>query len=161
MAGVDKFADVLASAHTTFRTALAAADLPLASLFLHLGTQYLPINGFFDLKPQSHFSYIDYRKLPGAAQAERCRQTTVLRVTTTSDARTWYFRTHEGIYMFNNFIDTPRAREVLAAYETSVRRVLTNLLDLDPVTHRAPGSELQHDSPERPSAHPTATLRAA
>lgn len=161
MAGVDEFADVLASAHTTFRTALAAADLPLASLFLHLGTQYLPINGFFDLKPQSHFSYIDYRKLPGAAQAERCRQTTVLRVTTTSDARTWYFRTYEGIYMFNNFIDTPRAREVLAAYETSVRRVLTNLLDLDPVTHRAPGSELQHDSPERPSAHPAATLRAA
>ena len=106
MAGIDKFADVLASAHASFRSALAAADLPLAALFLHLGTQYLPINGFFDLKPQAHFSYIDYRKLPGA-QDEKKRQTTALRVTNTCDARTWYFRTHEGVFMFNNFIDTP------------------------------------------------------
>jgi hypothetical protein len=161
MAGVDEFADVLANAHRSFRTALAAADLPLASLFIHLGMQYLPINGFFDLKPQTHFSYIDYRKLPGAAQAERWRQTTALRVTNTSDARTWYFRTYEGVYMFNNFIDTPRAREVLAAYEASVRRVLTELLDPNPVTHREPRPELEHDSPGCPSAHSGATFRAA
>lgn len=137
MAGVDEFAHVLASAHRSFRTALAAADLPLASLFMHLGTRYLPINGFFDLKPQTHFSYIDYRKLPGAARVETWRQTTALRVTNTSDARTWYFRTHEGVFMFNNFIDTPRARQVLAAYEASVRRVMTELLDPAAVTFRA------------------------
>lgn len=161
MAGVDQFPDVLASAHRTFRTALATADLPLASLFMHLGTHYLPINGFFDLKPQTHFSYIDYRKLPGAAQVEKWRQTTALRVTNTSDARTWYFRTHDGIYMFNNFIDTPRAREVLAAYEFSVRRVLIELLDLNPVTYREPGSELELDSCGCPSAHSGTTFRAA
>jgi hypothetical protein len=104
---------------------------------MHLGTRYLPINGFFDLKPQTHFSYIDYRKLPGAARVETWRQTTALRVTNTSDARTWYFRTHEGVFMFNNFIDTPRARQVLAAYEASVRRVMTELLDPAAVTFRA------------------------
>jgi len=141
MAGIDKFADVLASAHASFRSALAAADLPLAALFLHLGTQYLPINGFFDLKPQAHFSYIDYRKLPGA-QDEKKRQTTALRVTNTCDARTWYFRTHEGIFMFNNFIDTPRAREVVVAYEASVERVLTELLSSNPArcAPEAPGA---------------------
>jgi hypothetical protein len=133
MAGVDEFTEVLASAHSTFRTALAAADLPLASLFMHLGEQYLPLNGFFDLKPQIHFSYIDYRKLPGADQASRWRQTTALRVTNTCDARTWYFRTPEGIFMFNNFIDTPRAREVLAAYEANARRVLRQLLAATPL----------------------------
>lgn len=128
MAGIGEFAAVLASAHKTFRAALAVADLPLASLFMHLGTQYLPIDGFLDLKPQTHFSYIDYRKLPGAAQAETWRQTTALRVSNTSDARTWYFRTYEGLFMFNNFIDTPRAREVLTAYEASVRQVVSNVL---------------------------------
>jgi hypothetical protein len=128
MARVDEFTEVLAAAHRSFRTALTAADLPPVSLFLHLGTQYLPINGFFDLKPQNHFSYIDYRKLPGTDQAEKWRQTTALRVTNTSDARTWYFRTQEGIFMFNNFIDTPRVREVLTAYEASVQRVLTGLI---------------------------------
>lgn len=66
MAGVGEFAEVLAGAHKTFRTALSAADLPLASLFMHLGTRYLPINGFFDLKPQTHFSYIDYTILQSA-----------------------------------------------------------------------------------------------
>jgi hypothetical protein len=133
VAGTDKFADVLASAHATFRAALAAADLPLAALFLHLGTQYLPINGFFDLKPQTHFSYIDYRKLSVGAHSQSWRQTTALRVTNTCDARTWYFRTHEGIFMFNNFIDTPRAREVADAYQASVQRVLTELLISSPM----------------------------
>lgn len=128
MAPVDEFNEVLAAAHRSFRTALTAADLPLLSVFRHLGTQYLPINGFFDLKPLAHFSYIDYRKLPGAARAERWRQTTALGAGNTSDARTWYFRTQEGIFMFNNFIDTPRAREVLTAYEASVQQVLTDLL---------------------------------
>ena len=128
MAGVDKFAEVLAAAQRSFHTALTAADLPIASLFMQLGTQYLPIRGLFDLKPQTHFSYIDYCKLPGADHVEKWRQTTALRVTNTSDARTWYFRTHEGIFMFNNFIDTPRAREVLTAYEASVRQVVSDLL---------------------------------
>lgn len=145
MAGVDEFTEVLAAAHRSFRTALTAADLPLISLFAHLGTKYLPIRGLFDLKPQTHFSYLDYRKLPGAAQVDRWRQTTALRVTNTSDARTWYFRTHEGIFRFNNFIDTPRAREVLTAYEASVRRVLTSLL--------APRARM--------SARSGATIRAA
>lgn len=128
LAGIDEFAGVLAAAQQTFRAALTAADLPLVSLFLHLGTQYLPLNGFFNLKPQAHFSYIDYRKLPGTDHVQRWRQTTALRVTNTSDARTWYFRTHEGVFMFNNFIDTARACEVLTAYGAGVRRVLTKLL---------------------------------
>ncbi len=144
LAGPDKFAEVLAGAHKAFRAALTAADLPIVSLFTHLGTRYLPLNGFFDLKPQTHFSYVDYRKLPGAAHTEKWHQTTALRVTNTSDARTWYFRTREGIFMFNNFIDTPRAREVLAAYEAGVQRVLSEALATARATHAEPESESVH-----------------
>jgi hypothetical protein len=140
MACVDKFTEVLAAAHRSFRTALTAADLPLVSVFAHLGTQYLPINGFSDFKPLAHFSYIDYRRLPGAAQVERWHQTTALRQSKTGDARTWYFRTDEGIFMFNGFIDTPRAREVFTAYEAGVRRVLTELLGLSARTSGRPGA---------------------
>lgn len=144
LAEAGKFAEVLARAHKAFRTALTAADLPIASLFMHLGTRYLPLNGVFDLKPQAHFSYVDYRKLPGAAHAEKWRQTTALRVTNTCDARTWYFRTREGIFMFNNFIDTPRARTVLAAYKVGVRRVLTEVLASARASRRELESGLVH-----------------
>jgi hypothetical protein len=106
LAGADRFDDVLASAHKAFRTGLTAADLPIGSLFMHLGSQYLPLTGFFDLKPQTHFSYTDYRKLPGGSRFDDWRQTTI-RASNTSDARTWYFRTPEGVFMFNNFIDRP------------------------------------------------------
>ncbi|PZS23331.1 MAG: hypothetical protein DLM60_02790 [Pseudonocardiales bacterium] len=165
LAGVDKFTEVLAGAHKAFRTALTAADLPVASLFMHLGTQYLPLNSFFNLKPQTHFSYIDYRKLPGAAHVERWNQTMVMGVANTSDARTWYFRTHEGIFMFNDFIDTPRAREVLAAYEAGVRRVLTEVIDLTPVAYSKPEAELAQvpraAHAESPRKQPAATTAPA
>ncbi|HWL85944.1 MAG TPA: condensation domain-containing protein [Polyangiaceae bacterium] len=128
VAGPDKFNEVLAGAYAAFRAGLTTSDLPIASLFTHLGTQYLPLRGLFDLLPQGHFSYIDYRKLPGAINADRWKQSTALRATNTSDARTWFYRTPEGIFMFTNFIDTPRAREVHAQYQVEMRRALATAL---------------------------------
>lgn len=127
VAGVEMFPEVLEAARAAFRTALDAADLPLAGLFTNLGDEYLPMTGR-PLGPQSHISFIDYRKLAGAEQAPLRRPTTLIRVTNTCDARTWYFRTLDGIYMLTNFIDTAPARRVRDEYQEAVRRVVSHLI---------------------------------
>jgi hypothetical protein len=127
VAGVEMFPEVLEAARTAFRTALDAADLPLAGLFTHLGEEYLPMTGR-PLGPQSHISFIDYRKLAGADQARWRRPVTLMRVTNTCDARTWYFRTLDGTYLLTNFIDTAPARQVRDEYQNAVRQVMTHLI---------------------------------
>ena len=108
MAGLGKFADVLASAHATFRAALTAADLAPRCTVPAPGTQYLPVNGFSISSRRLIVRISTTGNSPAVPKPKAVGRPPALHVTNTSDARPWYFRTRERTCTFNNFIGTPR-----------------------------------------------------
>jgi hypothetical protein len=107
MAGIGKFADVLARAHASSAPRSRRPACPSLHRSCTFERNTCQSTGF---RSQSADSLFVYRPpvTPRRAQAESWRQATALHVTDTPDARTWHFRTRERTYMSNNFIDTPR-----------------------------------------------------
>ncbi|MGN2639398.1 condensation domain-containing protein [Nocardia takedensis] len=100
---------VRATGHAT-RTALALGTMPTGAVLAHLGG-LRPTRGDVFMT-----SYIDYRRLPGAAHHREVAATHISASGHTDDAQFWFSRTTEGLALRVRHPDTPTARATMSRF---------------------------------------------
>ncbi|MGK5548535.1 hypothetical protein ACSNOH_27950 [Streptomyces sp. URMC 127] len=115
--GVRAAAEGAGRTRADFRTAVRMASLPAARVLERLGA-----TGEFRRTKDDVFmvSYVDYRRLPGAAAYEACRAHHISGVTVADDAQFWLSRTHEGLFLRSRGPGTAAGRAVLRAFADAV-----------------------------------------
>ncbi|MCA6092172.1 condensation domain-containing protein [Streptomyces sp. SCA3-4] len=124
--GVTTAVDGAGRVRSAFREARRIASVPVARL---LGT--LERNGEFRRVGDDVFmvSYVDYRRLPGAADHIACRAHHVSGVTVADDAQFWLARTHEGLFLRSRHPGTAVARAVVGEFTDAVTAVVREAAD--------------------------------
>lgn len=114
----DDFATVANAVHAGFKELAPHTDVPfikawelLAPQYYHLRTWPFPVN---------FFSFLDYRKMPGAEHYGRWRPTTIPEASHSNTGNMWFYRNHDGTYLNMIYSDTPQCRASMTAYRDAI-----------------------------------------
>lgn len=118
IAAGDDFATVAAAARAGFAALAPHTDVPfikawelLAPQYYHLRTWPFPVN---------FFSFIDYRKMPGAEHYRRWRPTTIPQASHSNTGNMWFYRNQDGIYLNMIYSNTPECATAMTAYRDAI-----------------------------------------
>jgi hypothetical protein len=119
------FTAVLDAVRVGFQTLIRHVDVPfvkawelLAPEYYHLRTWPFPVN---------FFSFIDYRRVPGAANHSVWQPTTIPQASHSNTGNMWFYRNSDGIYLNSIFVDTPQCRRAMTSYQGAIAQTVTAL----------------------------------
>lgn len=118
------FAEVLVGARDGFREMIRSIDVPFIKAWQLLGPRYFNLRGW--PYPVNFYSFLDYRKLPGAAHQRDWRLCTIPQASHANTGNMWLLRNVDGVHLNTIFADTPQGRASMAAYRTAIRTVLAD-----------------------------------
>ncbi len=123
----ESFADVLAAAKTGFAESIAHVDVPLVKAWEHLEPdtyrrRSLPY-------PMNFFSFIDFRKVPGAEHYRVWSPNTIVHLSHSNSGNIWLYRNDDGTFLHALFAQTALSRRSMDVYRKTIRRVLCNLIE--------------------------------
>ncbi|HYN96184.1 MAG TPA: condensation domain-containing protein [Pilimelia sp.] len=119
------FDTVLAGARAGFRDLIRSVDTPFVKAWELLAPQYYGLRSW--PYPVNFFSFLDYRRLPGAAQHDRWRPTTIPQATHSNTGNMWLFRNARGVYLNTIYPDTPQGRAAMSAYRGAIARTVAGV----------------------------------
>jgi hypothetical protein len=109
---------VASAVRTGFKTLAPHTEVPfikawelLAPQYYHLRTWPFPVN---------FFSFLDYRKMPGAQHYCRWQPTTIPQASHSNTGNMWFYRNHNGIYLNMIYSDTTKCRAAMTAYRDAI-----------------------------------------
>ncbi|MGW6621888.1 condensation domain-containing protein [Nocardia sp. NPDC055002] len=112
------FADTVRSARESVRAALGLGTVPLAETLHELG----------GLRPSRAdifmVSYVDYRRLPGAAIHRFINATHISNTGSADDVQLWFSRSDKGLALRARYPATPQAHAVVRAFLDDVEQIL-------------------------------------
>lgn len=135
------FTEILAEARTSFGELIKNLEIPFVKAWELLAPDYYALRAW--PFPVKFFSFIDYRKTPGAENHDRWRPTAIIQASHINSGNMWFFRNFDGVYVNTIFSDTAAGRQSMGEYRDAIRGVLK---DKDMVTF------------EGVSRHPAATV---
>jgi hypothetical protein len=120
------FPQVLDEVRLAFREMIQSAEVPFVKAWELLAP------GYFNRRswpyPVNFFSFLDFRKLPGAEHAEQWRPATVPHASHTNTGNMWFYRNAEGISLNSITVATPEGTRAMAAYREAITVLLRELL---------------------------------
>lgn len=114
----DGLRDTMTSTGPALRSAVALGEIPVPHVLEAIGGLNLTHSDIFMV------SYIDYRRLPGAASHAEIDAHHISNVTTADDAQFWVSRTDDGLALRSRYPDTPVAHAQLTAFFTELEFVI-------------------------------------
>jgi hypothetical protein len=121
------FRAVVQGVRRGFDELIANVDVPFTKAWELLAPHYYQLRMW--PFPVNFFSFIDFRKLPGAAHRDQWRPTTVPESSHANSGNMWFFRNADGVHLNTIFPDTPEGRGAMTAYRGAIARVLRALAD--------------------------------
>ncbi|MBJ7288195.1 condensation domain-containing protein [Williamsia sp.] len=118
----DDVLDTLAATGPALRAAVALGEIPVPHVLEAIGGLNRLRDDIFMV------SYIDYRRLPGAAAHATIDAHHISNVTTADDAQFWISRTDDGVALRSRYPDTPTAHTQLDAFFTELEFVVRSII---------------------------------
>ena len=147
------FAAAAAGAHKAFRALLPHTDVPFIKAWQLLAPQYFHLRTW--PYPVNFFSFIDYRRMPGAEHYPQWRPTTIPEASHSNTGNMWFLRNHDGIHLNMIYSDTPRCRAAMTSYRDAIaERLVTQCR-----ATAAPGSAAPSAEPPQQRSAATASSR--
>jgi hypothetical protein len=119
------FADVVGGVRDGFAELIDNVDTPFIKAWELLAPHYYHLRMW--PYPVNFFSFIDYRKLPGAEHRERWRPRTIPEASHSNTGNMWFFRNADGVFLNTIFPDTERGHRAMTAYRSAIARRLREL----------------------------------
>ncbi len=124
------FPTVLSGVRDAFGEMIANVDTPFIKAWELLAPHYYQLRMW--PFPVSFFSFLDFRKLPGAAHHARSRPRTIPEASHSNTGNMWFFRNADGVYLNTIFPDTVKGHRAMSAYRAAIAGVLDDLVATAP-----------------------------
>ncbi|HET8842061.1 MAG TPA: condensation domain-containing protein [Ktedonobacteraceae bacterium] len=121
------FAEVLAAAKTGFAESLASVDVPLVKAWKYLEPDTYRQRSW--PYPVNFFSFLDFRKMPGAEQYRIWSPNTIVHLSHCNGGSIWLYRNDDGTFLHTVFAQTTLARQSMNTYRKTIRQVLCDLIE--------------------------------
>ncbi|PYE14729.1 condensation domain-containing protein [Williamsia limnetica] len=118
VAATEDFTESVQRAGPALRTAVALGEVPVPHVLAAMGGLNHQRSDIFMV------SFVDYRRLPGAAAHENIGAHHVSNVTTADDAQFWISRTERGLALRSRYPGTEAAERVIASFLDELSRFL-------------------------------------
>lgn len=119
------FDTVLGGVRAAFTRLIANVDTPFIKAWELLAPEYYGLR----MWPYAvnFFSFLDFRKLPGADQHGVTRPRTIPQASHSNTGNMWFHRNQDGLHLNTIFPDTPRGHRAMAEYRGAITRRLHEL----------------------------------
>jgi hypothetical protein len=116
------FAAVLAGVRDGWKELIANVDTPFIKAWELLAPHYYQLRMW--PFPVNFYSFIDFRKLPGAQRAGQWRPRTIPEASHANTGNMWFFRNADGVFLNTIFPDTEQGHAAMTAYRAAIGRIL-------------------------------------
>ncbi|MFY1828332.1 condensation domain-containing protein [Myxococcus fulvus] len=121
-----KFPEVVEGVREGFEQLLRSVDVPFVKVWELLAPQYFHLRTW--PFPVNFFSFLDYRKLPGADLLDVWRPKTMPESSHSNTGNMWFFRNAEGLFLHSIICDVPQSVDAFARYRAAIAATLEELI---------------------------------
>lgn len=119
------FEAVLGEVNTAFRELIEHVDVPFIKAWELLAPEYFGLRTW--PYPVNFFSYLDFRRLPGAEHERRWQPCTIPEASHSNTGNMWFYRNSDGLYLNSIFCDVPESVDAFTAYRKAIQQILEEL----------------------------------
>ncbi|NBD08389.1 MULTISPECIES: condensation domain-containing protein [Corallococcus] len=120
------FPEVVEGVQAGFKQLIRNVDVPFVKVWELLAPQYYHLRTW--PFPVNFFSFIDYRKMPGADHFDVSRPKTIPESSHSNTGNMWFFRNANGLFLNSIFCDVPKSVDAMARYRTAIASTLDALI---------------------------------
>ncbi|MCP3097828.1 condensation domain-containing protein [Myxococcus sp. K15C18031901] len=120
------FPQVVEGVQSGFKELIRNVDVPFVKVWELLAPQYFHLRTW--PYPVNFFSFLDYRKLPGADQFGVWQSKTIPNTSHSNTANMWFLRNADGLYLNSIFCDVPKSVDAMDRYRAAIASTLEGLI---------------------------------
>ncbi|WP_434743448.1 condensation domain-containing protein [Micromonospora sp. SH-82] len=121
------FPETVAAVGHAFRELIESVEVPFVKAWELLAPEYYHMRMW--PYPVNFFSFLDFRRAPGAEHYDTWRPRTIPQASHTNTGNMWFYRNADGLHLHWITADAPTCVQAMAAYRRAVSEILAELLD--------------------------------
>ncbi|QSQ17432.1 condensation domain-containing protein [Myxococcus landrumensis] len=120
------FPEVVEGVQAGFKELIRNVDVPFVKVWELLAPQHFHLRSW--PYPVNFFSFLDYRKMPGAAQFDTWQPKTIPESSHSNTGNMWFLRNSEGLFLHSIFCDIPKSVDAMTRYRAAISSTLDGLI---------------------------------